>query len=181
PEHHKPIFVWLSLYARRPMEAAALMKKDFIDDVFVVRRAFSGGKLVNRTKTKKMVHLPLLDEFVPYIDYLRMQEWWLQSPYFFVQRDGQYEDKRYTRGILQLLWKKACMKTGENISMYAGTKHSSVTDMLNRGIHKQDIALALGCDIKTVDYYAHAEVATRKAIFLRRSDAVTMRVHQDKR
>lgn len=171
PESDRPIFVWMSLYARRPNEATALMKRDLMGDTFILRRAWSGYRLIDRIKTNKVIELPLLDEFMPYLEWMKKQEYWLESPFMFVNPEGRKEGKYYSRSLLQHIWKKACKEVGVDISMYAGTKHSSVTHMLQQGINKYDIALALGCSVKTIDFYAAVEVEDRKRIFQLRSDA----------
>ncbi len=55
----------------------------------------------------------------------------IDSPYFFVNRYGKLEGKRYEAHYLEKLWKEACIKTGEDIDMYSGLKHSSCSQDIN--------------------------------------------------
>jgi len=54
PDYHQPIFVWCYLHMRRPSEAMALYKSDFVDGVFYIQRDFVMSKLVDYTKTDKV-------------------------------------------------------------------------------------------------------------------------------
>jgi hypothetical protein len=55
PEEHQPIFRWLKYHLRRPSEAMALHKIDYMkeEDAFLIRRTFSAKQLVEQTKTKR--------------------------------------------------------------------------------------------------------------------------------
>ena len=73
PEH-RPIFWWLKYHYRRPGEAQALHKEDFDGEAFTIHRIFSDKKLVNRTKTGEVHHIPCHGAFRPFIDEMRKRE-----------------------------------------------------------------------------------------------------------
>jgi len=126
PEKHRAIFLFLKYHVRRPAEAMALCKIDYdrFNKVFHVRRGVSGGKLVSSTKTKAEHIIPCHRAIVNDIERLVDAE--DGSPFMFVQRK-----RRYTEGVLNRLWAKACKVCGEDIGLYAGLKHSSMSQFVN--------------------------------------------------
>jgi integrase len=67
PKIHRPIFLWLKYHYRRPSEACALNWSDYdvINQIFTIRRTFSGRDLVESTKTREIHHIPCDDDFLP--------------------------------------------------------------------------------------------------------------------
>ena len=48
------------------------------------------------------------------------------GPFMFVNKN-----RRYTEGVLNRIWAKACKAVGEDIGLYAGLKHSSMSQFVN--------------------------------------------------
>lgn len=129
PEIHQPIFWWLKYHLRRPSEAMALQKIDYdeYDDVFIIRRAFSNKKLIERTKTKQVHIIPCHPDFKPIMETMPITF----EQFFFVNPYGKLRGKHYQHDYLVDLWNKACGEVGENIEMYSGLKHSSCSQYIN--------------------------------------------------
>jgi len=130
PEAHQPIFWWLKYHMRRPSEAMALYKVDYLKnmDAFLIRRSFSSKKLIEQTKTKRQHLIPCNPDFKPIMKSMPV---YLASPFFFVNPTGRLEGKHYQHDFLVDLWNTACKKVGEPINMYAGLKHSSCSQYIN--------------------------------------------------
>ena len=130
PDEHQPIFWWLKYHLRRPSEAMALYKTDYLkeEDAFHIRRTFSAKQLVEHTKTKRQHLIPCHSEFKKIMQRMPV---YIDSPYFFVNRHGRLAGKHYQHDFLVDLWKKACRKVGEDIDMYSGLKHSSCSQYIN--------------------------------------------------
>jgi len=137
PVEHQPIFWWLKYHLRRPSEAIALHKEDYIkdQDAFLIRRTFSANKLVQYTKTKKQHLIPCHSAFK---QVMKSMPVYIDSQFFFVNPYGKLEGKRYELHYLEELWKEACVKTGEEIEMYSGLKHSSCSQYINEKHYSLD-------------------------------------------
>lgn len=168
PAEHQPIFWWLKYHLRRPSEAMALYKDDYDphDDVFIVQRAFSNKQLVDRTKTSQIHVIPCHAEFKSIME--RMPKSF--GPFFFVNPYGKLKGKHYQHDYLTDLWNKACAETGEHINLYAGTKHSSCTQMVvEHGYNLHDVQIATDhARLDSVRKYAKVEVSARRALLERR-------------
>lgn len=129
PEEHQPIFWWLKYHLRRPAEAMALRVEDYDSekDVFIVRRSISARQPIDMTKTQTEHVIPCHPDFKEFLKKMPAQK----SHYFFTCDTSRTEGNPYTHRIMELLWRKACRETGENISMYAGLKHSSCSQYVN--------------------------------------------------
>jgi integrase len=141
PEVHQPIFWWLKYHLRRPSEAMALFKIDYLKDMdaFIIRRTFSAKQLVEHTKTKKQHLIPCHSEFRKIMPRMIVH---LQSPYFFTNPHGKLEGKHYQHDYLVDLWHKACKTVGEDIDMYSGLKHSSCSQYINeRGYSLDEVQM----------------------------------------
>lgn len=168
PLEHQPIFWWLKYHLRRPAEAMALHKDDFINGIFEIKRGFSARKPVDRTKTGEIHLVPMVSEFTEYmeIEKEKQKKHGLLSPYFFVHPEGKKEGKHYTHKSMGDLRKAACAKVGETIRLYAGTKHSSCSQLVNEyGYNMHDVQMATDhARLESVRKYAKVEVSARKAI-----------------
>jgi len=127
PKEHQPIFWWCKLHFRRPGEACALHKSDFKDNIFTVQRTFSNRILTDTTKTGEVHRFECVDDFIPYIKGMPKT----LSPFFFVNPYGRKPGGYYSLKTMGDIWKKACKQVDENITMYAGLKHSSCCQYLN--------------------------------------------------
>jgi hypothetical protein len=67
---------------------------------------------------------------------------------------------------LERLWKQACARTGEDIPLYQGTKHSTASQMINE-LHYSQSELQMAGDwarLESVKKYGKVEVSARKAL-----------------
>jgi integrase len=145
PEKHRAIFLFLKYHVRRPSEAMALQKIDYdrFNKAFHIRRGVSGGKLVTSTKTMAEHIVPCHRAMIADIE--RLVDADNGSPFLFVNRG-----RRYTEGVLNRLWKKACAACGEDIGLYAGLKHSSMSQFVN----EKRLGLA---DVQLISQHAKIE------------------------
>ena len=130
PIEHQPIFWWLKYHLRRPSEAMALHRKDYLkdEDAFHIRRTFSAKKLIEQTKTKRQHLVPCHSVFKAIMKTMPIN---MSSPFFFVNPNGKLEGKHYSHCCMRIIWKQACQKVGEDIEMYSGLKHSSCSQYIN--------------------------------------------------
>ena len=137
PEEHQPIFWWLKYHLRRPSEAMALYKIDYLkeEDAFHIRRTFSAKQLIEQTKTKRQHLIPCHSEFKKIMQRMPV---YIDSPYFFVNPHGRLDGRHYQHDCLVDLWHKACQKVGEDIDMYSGLKHSSCSQYINEKGYSMD-------------------------------------------
>ncbi|MDY6823024.1 MAG: site-specific integrase [Thermodesulfobacteriota bacterium] len=125
PEHHQPIFLWLVLHpGRRPGEAMAIQKDDYnqFKNTFTISHAISDRKLVQYPKNGQHHEIPCHDSFIPFLYDLLKSD----SKFLFVNPRARNEGKRYGDNVLNNLWRQACKDYGISISMYNGTKHSTL-------------------------------------------------------
>jgi len=162
PEEDKPIFYWLKYHLRRPCEAMALHKADYDkeNEVFIIRRSISNRKIVDKTKTGKTHIIPVHPEFKKFI---KVKSNILSQFYFTCSRSGSV-GRRYTDDILQRIWKKACKAAGENITLYQGLKHSSMTQLaVEHGFSDSEIQMLSDHDkIESIRKYRKMEVAIKR-------------------
>lgn len=168
PVEDQPIFWFLKYHLRRPGEAMALLKEDFQDGIFTIRRGISNYQEIARTKDKQTHLIPMVSAFEPWFiaEEEKQKKHGIISPYLFVNVNGRRKGKRYTSRTMERLWGAACKQAGEDITLYAGTKHSRATQLLNvYGLSKSDLKEAGDwARMDSVDKYAKVEVATRKAL-----------------
>lgn len=168
PFEHQPIFWWMKFHLRRPCEAMSLHKVDFDGTIFTIHRSFSAKKLMKRTKTGEIHYIPMVDEFIHYLEIERAKQQSLSfvSPFFFINPIGKKQGKHYTHKVLSDLWHRARRKVGESISLYKGVKHSSCSQLVNEhGYSIQEVQMATDhARLESVKKYAKVEVSARKAL-----------------
>jgi len=166
PKEHQPIFWWLKYHLRRPSEAMALHKEDFDGEVFTIQRGVSGGQFVDRTKTGETHIIPCHADFKPIAKAMPKTF----GPYFFTNPAGRLWGSPYLWHTLSRIWKTACAKVGEDITLYPGTKHSGATQLVvEHGYNLHDVQIATDhARLESVKRYAKVEVSARKAILERR-------------
>lgn len=166
PDQHQPIFWWLKYHLRRPAEACALHKIDYnrFDQSFIIRRSISARQLVSSTKTNAEHLIPCRAAMVETIERLLDEN--QDSPFLFVNQLSRREGKRYTNESLNIIWKAACKKTGENIDLYSGLKHSSMSQYYNeKNLPISDLQDISGHKrIESVRRYASTELARKRAL-----------------
>ena len=164
PEEHQPIFWFLKYHLRRPAEACALQKCDYdiINKVFTIRRSVSARTLVESTKTNAEHTIPCHSNMIPLIDYLSQQP----GKFMFENPRARKEGRRYMGEALNRLWHKACAKTGENIDLYSGLKHSSCSQYVNeQGMAISDLqTITDHARLDSVRRYAKTEVARKREL-----------------
>lgn len=131
PESDRPIFLFLKYHIRRPAEACALHKIDYdrFNKAFWIRRSISNSILVGSTKTGAEHVIPCHSAMIETIEKLGDAN--IESPFLFVNRRARRDGKRYTNKALNSIWHAACKKCGEDIDLYSGLKHSTISQMLN--------------------------------------------------
>jgi integrase len=166
PDIHQPIFWWLKYHLRRPSEAMALQKVDYdeYDDVFIIRRAFSNKKLIERTKTKQVHVVPCHPEFKSILKNMPVTF----EPFFFVNSHGRLKGGHYQHDYLVDLWNKACSKVGENIPMYSGLKHSSCSQYINeKGLSVDELQMITGhARRESVLRYAKVQAEAKRRLMM---------------
>ncbi|MCB2183486.1 MAG: tyrosine-type recombinase/integrase [Desulfobulbaceae bacterium] len=164
PSEHQPIFWWLKYHLRRPSEAMSLHRVDYNKeyDSFIIRHGISARKVVDFTKTKKEHIIPCHPVFLPIMKKMPVSV----SKYFFTCKTSRSEGKRYTDRIMNRLWNNACEKVGEDISMYAGLKHSSCSQYVNEcGLSLSDLQeITDHARLDSVKKYARMEVARKREL-----------------
>jgi integrase len=137
PEVHQPIFWWLKYHLRRPSEAAALYRSDYLkdQDAFHIRRTFSAKQLIEQTKTKRQHLIPCHSAFKVIMKTMPIN---MSSPFFFVNPHGKLKGKHYAIATMEEIWHQACARVGEDIEMYAGLKHSSCSQYINEKHYSLD-------------------------------------------
>jgi len=108
----------------------------------------------------------MVDEFRPYLEQMRKRTQHIFSHFFFVNPSSKMSGKHYTHGMLSGLWKTACEKVVESISLYAGLKHSSCSQFINEyGYSIHEVQMATDhARLDSVKKYAKVELSARKAI-----------------
>ncbi|MEE9495316.1 MAG: tyrosine-type recombinase/integrase [Desulfobacterales bacterium] len=172
PTIHQPIFWFLKHHLRRPSEAMALYKDDYDPnlDAFIIRRTISARKLVNRTKAGVEHIIPCHSAFKPILLDLNDRPPQYISPFLFTCPSSRLEGKRYSHSIMSKLWKDACKRAGESISMYAGLKHSSCCQYINeKGLSMSDLqAITDHARLDSVKRYAKTELARKRELMERK-------------
>lgn len=168
PVEHQPIFWWMKFHLRRPCEAMSLQKTDFDGAIFTIHRSFSAKQLTKRTKTGEIHYIPMVDEFIPYmeIEKEKQKSCSIVSPFLFVNPTGKKMGLHYTHKVFSDLWHRACEKVGESIALYKGEKHSSCSQLVNEyGYSTQQVQMATDhARLESVKKYAKVEVSARKAL-----------------
>ena len=166
PPEHQPIFWWLKYHLRRPSEAMALYRADYDKDydAFIIRRGISARKEVDYTKTKKEHIIPCHPNFKEIMGNMPAAV----SKYFFTCKSSRSDGHRYTDRIMNKLWNNACKAVGENISMYAGLKHSSCSQYINEcGLSISDLQeITDHARMDSVKKYAKMEVARKRELMM---------------
>ena len=172
PAIHQPIFWFLKYHLRRPSEAMALYKSDYdpYTDAFIIRRSISARKLVSRTKTDVEHIIPCHSAFKRILSGLNDRPSEYISPFMFTCPSSRLEGKRYSHSIMSKLWKDACKKAGEHISMYAGLKHSSCCQYINeKGLSMSDLqTITDHARLDSVKRYAKTELARKRELMNRK-------------
>jgi len=179
PVEHRPIFLWLKYHLRRPGEAMVIHKIDYDPelDAFIIRRSISNRREVESTKTGAVHVIPCHPEFQPYLKRLKLSF----GPYLFTCNTSRMSGQRYTREIMSTLWKNACRQLGEDISLYAGMKHSSCCQFINeaKGSMSDLREITDHARLDSVKKYARMELARKRELMSRKVIPLGARKVQD--
>ncbi len=172
PEIHRPIFYWLALHpGRRPGEAMAIYKEDYnrFKNCFVIKRTISDRKLVEFPKNYQYHEAACHESFEPFLEDLLQTE----GPFLFVNPLSRREGKRYTDSTLNKLWAKACQEFGVTISLYNGTKHSTLDYFYNDlGVALTDLMDLTGHkNLDCIKHYARMKIRRQKSLLALKKDA----------
>jgi integrase len=164
PEADRPIFLFLKYHLRRPGEACALKWEDWDENTgtFTIHRGMSARRITESTKTGATHIVPCHKEFRSVLRELRNDF----GIYIFRNPLARTHHKNYTLESLNRIWKKACEKAGEKISLYAGLKHSTACQLVNdHGLSMSELQAAGDwARLDSVKRYAVTEVARRKEL-----------------
>lgn len=164
PEVDRPIFLWLKYHLRRPSEACVLKWRDYdeINKVFVIRRSLSNRQVVESTKTRAIHIIPCHSKCIQVLKQIKRTD----SPYIFINHRSRKENGRYTNEALNIIWKKACAKAGENIDLYSGLKHSSCSQYLNeRGLSFSELQILTDhANPESVKRYGKVEIERKRQL-----------------
>lgn len=171
PKEHQPIFYFLKYHLRRPGEACALCKEDYIDGVFKIHRSVSARQLQEKTKTGEIHTIPCHPDFEPYIEIEieKQKKIGIISPFFFVNPLARKKGKRYMNEALNRIWNKACKEAGEDVRLYTGTKHSSCSQYINeKGLSESELQIITDhARIESVRNYAKTEVKRKRELMMK--------------
>lgn len=171
PKQHQPIFYFLKYHLRRIAEACVIHKSDFDGDVFTIHRSVSARQETAKTKTGEIHTIPCHPDFEPYLEIEREKQKKLGvfSPYLFVNPMARKKGKRYTNESLNIIWKKACKKAGEDIWLYGGVKHSSCSQYINeKGLSESELQIITDhARIESVRNYAKTEVKRKRELMVK--------------
>ena len=184
PDDHQPIFYFLKYHLRRPAEALALHKEDYFDGVFTIHRSISARVLTDKTKTGEIHSIPCHPDFEQFIkmEMNKQKRLGLISPFFFVNPGGRSVGKGYKAETLNRLWNNACKEVGENISLYAGTKHSSCSQYINEyGLSESELQVITDhARIESVRNYAKTEVSRKRELMAKNIHCLKLPKNKDK-
>lgn len=85
-------------------------------------------------------------------------------------RRHENPSRRWTHDSLRATWEAACEIAGvRGVPLYAGTKHSTATELFRRGVDRTRIQAALGhADARSTDAYVVLADADTLDVFRRR-------------
>lgn len=162
PEKHRAIFFFLTRQGVRPGEVVALKWEDidFAHGILIVKRTMSNRTIMERTKTKKIRPRLLHSDIMEILCSIPRG---LPHIYLFINPNT---GRPYMTDTLQRLWKIACQKVGEEISLYQATRHSVASMAASSGVSIHIIKEVMGhTDIRTTLRYAHVDVQSQAQVF----------------
>lgn len=157
-ERDRPIIIFMVTYGVRPAEARALQWDcvDFDRGVITIKRTFSGLELVERTKTRRVRVLPLVEPVASILKAIR-------GLGGFVFRNSK--GRHYTAEIGRT-WAAAVDKIGApDVNLYQGTRHSFASQRVNSGVGLDLIRDILGhTTSETTRRYAATNLETIRRV-----------------
>ena len=142
------------------------------------------GQLTGKTKTGEIHTIPCHPDFEKYLEIEKAKQIksGFISNYLFVNPLARKTGKRYTNESLNILWKDACKKAGENISLYAGLKHSSCSQHINeKGLSESELQIITDhARIESVRSYAKTEVKRKKELMIKNIFKIDSKIEIEK-
>lgn len=173
-ECHRPIIWFLFHHPVRIAEARALLVEDIntVTMMAHVRHSFSLNQPSFR-KNKKPYFLPLHKDF----DAAWLKDK-LPGAYVFTNEIGRhYNDKS-----LDKIWKRACKKANQSISLYNASRHSIASQAVNAGVELSKVSKLLGhSSLSMTERYAKLRVENLREIIDNRGTVVPISEGKKKR
>jgi integrase len=136
-ERDRPIFIFIRTYGVRPGEARALQWDcvDFDKGIITIKRTWSGSKLRDITKNRKIRYLPIIPEIEVLLKSIRAL-----GGFVFRNRFGRHYQPDISR-----IWNEARDKVGApSVTLYQGTRHSLGCQKLSEGHNLEHIRELFG-------------------------------------
>jgi hypothetical protein len=174
-EKHRPLFYWLILHpGRRPGEAYAIYKDDYnrFKNSFIISRTISDRKLVEFPKNAKCHEAACHEAFEPFIKKLLETD----GPFLFTNPKSRLDDGRYSSSKVNRLWSDACKKYGITISLYNGTKHSTLDYFYNDlGVPLTDLMDLTGHqNLECIKHYARMKIHRQRSLLAMDKEAIKL-------
>ncbi|MBN2254626.1 MAG: tyrosine-type recombinase/integrase [Deltaproteobacteria bacterium] len=124
---------WLATYTKiRPGELVRITEGDIDRDNGIIR--------ITHSKENRVKYVPMIPEDIEIVRTLPLGVPFIPFFRHEISGHGVKEGRPYGRNRLRVIWSEACKKLGiEGVSLYPGTKHSSVTALNKMGYSPEDI------------------------------------------
>ena len=151
PEARRGIFLALAHHGLRPSEALRLDAADYDWDRGVMRLVAA------KAKTRQAASVPCSPELRGWLEAHTDRRDRLEGLALFRNPLSRQPGGRWTLDAMEDSWNRACRAIGVRCGLYTGTKHSSATAALRRGVPLDQIQAALRhADIRSTGRYAKA-------------------------
>jgi integrase len=162
PEERRGIFLALALLGARPSETVRLRAADY-------NPGDPGWITFPKTKNGQPKRLPVPEELAAWLEkHLPRDARLNAAPLFALPYCGRgwRPSGPWYKKALEREWRAACAAVGVSSKLYEGTKHSTATEMLRRGVQERTIQGLLGHrDLRSTRRYARlADEAIVEAI-----------------
>ena len=176
PWEHRGVFLAMA-HTLRPGEARGANLDDWIarEQAIHVRRACKGLEAVAPVATAKERNWRIVgagEELAAWIEWRidratkaeRLRRVGVSLFPNWRARRHLNPDRRWSHCSITWEWKAACDAVGvSGVSVYPGTKHSTATDLIRRGVNRERVQKALGhADPRSTDHYV--QLADRDTI-----------------
>ena len=170
PEEHYAIFYFIRRTGVRTMEAAALQKQDLDikNNMAIIRRSFSDGKLREVTKQKEW-GVVYLDDGVMKACFDKKKILAMKPNDFIFTHNYRGKVTSYSHSTIEYWWAKAKLLAGTQgkLPLKDATRHSLASQAINRGVPLKYVSGALRHSNQkiTEEVYAHLLKENLKEVF----------------